>query len=177
VILTGTSQATEPVVTFNDGRTSTGVVVSNPNILNNVSEFGNSALAFGEMTIEPSQQGSITISNGIDLSYGNLAMGAEDGGTTNIVGASVVTNESTFTTMGGRYEADPTVLKGAMIVANGSTAKFNNAPLHGNGTVYVEGSSTVEAFRVVAGFHMDVLNGGKLVLGGFGPSSSPSMSF
>ena len=168
VTLAGTSQANEPIVRFVDTNVA--------NTLSSVSEYGHSAhaLAYDEITMNPFDQPGLTVTNGIVLSFGKLAMGSSDGGATTIGGTSVITNDSTFTASGGRYQADATVLKGAMIVAGGSTADFSRAPLQGNGTIYVEGSSTVDVNKVVAGLHVDVLSGKLVDTNGFGASGGMS---
>ena len=156
--LDGTSEASQPFVRFVD----TNVL----NTLNSINVFGCSehAMAFGTVLMNPFDQPGLIITNGVHLSHGNLTLGSSDGGTTTIGGLSVVIDHSDFTAWGGRYHADATVLKGAMIVANGSTADFSNASLQGNGTIYMVDDSTLDVRQVSAGLHMDVLNGGTLVV-------------
>jgi hypothetical protein len=137
--LDGTSQVSLPFARFVD----TDVL----NTLNSVNVFGHCehAMEFGMVLMNPFDQPGLIITNGVHLSHSNLTLGSSDHGTTTIGGLSVVANHSNFTGSGGRYRADVTVLKGAMIVAKGSTADFSNASLQGYGNIYAVGDSTLDA--------------------------------
>ena len=86
----------------------------------------------------PSTGDNLTLTHGVTLSYGNLNIFGDMGGTVTLDGASTVTNDSTFTATGGRSLVSPFVLNGSMTVSNQSTADFHNATLEGHGTVDIE---------------------------------------
>jgi hypothetical protein len=106
----------------------------------------------------------IDIQHGVTVSNGNLSLGTMVGGKYTLDGNSVVTNNSTLTTYGGRYQVDPVFLNGKLTVANNSSADFSHGTLTGSGSVHIEDSSAVTMKTVLAGLHVDVDNGGKLSL-------------
>ena len=112
----------------------------------------------------PSTGDNLTLTHGVTLSYGNLNIFGDMGGTVTLDGASTVTNDSTFTATGGRSLVSPFVLNGSMTVSNQSTADFHNATLEGHGTVNIEAGSTVDMSTVLAGLHVNVAKGGYLLL-------------
>jgi hypothetical protein len=157
VIFAGTqiSFQTGPAVLFSDGKN---------HVLNSIIEHGSpGSLASGLMDIFPPLNSNVTITHGLNLSFGDLALGSANGGTWTIDGRSTITNGSTFTASGGRYAADPFILNGRMTVSNGSSADFL-APVQGSGTIDVDAGSTVDLDRVTAGLHVD-LAGGSLITG------------
>ncbi len=103
---------------------------------------------------------SLTLTHGVSLSYGNLAIGGDTGGFVALDGASTVTNDSTFLATGGRYLNGPFVLNGSMTVSHGSTADFRHATLEGHGTVNIDAGSVVDMNTVLAGLHVNVAKGG-----------------
>jgi hypothetical protein len=167
VILDGTSAAGGPVVYINNQVINT---------LNNITVDGSSAtaMAYGGLIVYPPDSPALTITHGIDLSFGNLTTGSAVGGSGTLDGNSIVTNHSVLTAIGGRYFAAPLVLNGHMSVSNGSTANFSLLPLQGAGTLEIDAGGTVDVTRVVAGLHLDVDRGGTLVVGSYG---SPALGF
>ncbi|MGA8192410.1 MAG: hypothetical protein WB902_03470, partial [Acetobacteraceae bacterium] len=109
---------------------------------------------------------SLTLTHGVSLSYGNLAIGGDTGGFVALDGASTVTNDSTFLATGGRYLNGPFVLNGSMTVSHGSTADFRHATLEGHGTVNIDTGSVVDMNTVLAGLHVNVAKGSDLLLQG-----------
>jgi hypothetical protein len=147
-----------PTLVFSDGANHT---------LNSIIETGHSAqaLSYGVAEFSYPLAGNATIAHGIHLSYGNLELGSANGGTWTIDGSSMITNDSVFTSWGGRYHADPLVINGRMTVSHGSTADFSSAPVQGSGTIDIESGGTVTVDRIAAGLHIDVGRGGRLVTG------------
>ena len=109
---------------------------------------------------------NLTLTHGVSLSYGNLTITGDTGGTVTLDGASTVTNDSTFIATGGQVFNSPFVLNGSMTVSHESTADFHNATLEGHGTVNIEAGSMVDMSTVLAGLHVNVAKGGELLLQG-----------
>jgi hypothetical protein len=159
--LGGTSPTTEPVIKFRDGTSNTigeidvgGGSVFNPNVY-----------YYGEVDVGTGlyPYSTLTLQNGVHISNGSLRIGTADGETVTLNGNSIITNNSTFTAYGGRYQADRFVLNGSMIVANKSVADFSHATLKGNGTVSVGYSAEVDMKNLLAGINV-VVAGGRLHL-------------
>jgi hypothetical protein len=109
---------------------------------------------------------SLTLTNGFgvgnDSSLGMTALG----GPVTLNGSSYVLNDSTFTASGGKYNyaGNSFTLNGSLTVGNNSIANFNNAPLHGPGTVNINAGSIVDMHSLLAGLHVDVGSAGRLFL-------------
>jgi hypothetical protein len=112
------------------------------------------AEAHGSVQFNYPNSGSLVLTHGISLSYGNLFLSSQAGGSYTLNGNSVVTNNSTLNTYGGRYQAVPVVLNGNMVVSKGSTADLSHTPLQGNGSIFVSTGATVDLDRVVAGINV-----------------------
>ena len=147
-----------PTLVFSDGANHT---------LTSIIETGHSAqaLSYGVAEFSYPRAGNATITYGIHLSYGNLAIGSANGGTWTINGVSTITNDSVLNAWGGRNHADPLVINGWMTVSHGSTADFSFAPVQGRGMIDIESGGTVTADRIAAGLHIYVGCDGKLVTG------------
>jgi hypothetical protein len=156
VILFGASAATEPVITIADGTVNTW-----DSIL---------SAGYGEVILWPSQNNSLVLTHGVDLAGGHLTMGTIDGGSVTLNGVSSVRNGSVLTELGGRYQADPTILNGSIYVSSRSFADFTHTPLRGAGTVHVQSSAIVEVNAVVAGLNLYVDKGAELVFAHSGPA-------
>jgi hypothetical protein len=157
LILTGTSLATEPDIII--GAFGTEV----PHTLNSISEWGKgpTAEAHGEVYLNAFNDAGLSVGS-LNLSYGNLLLGTSDQGSVALTGTSYIVNDSTYKAWGGRYEVDPTILKGVMVVAGGSTVDFSQCRLQGSGTIYAEGGCTVDVKTVSAGLRVDLM-GAKLI--------------